>query len=159
HRLAIGVGRKLSPLIISTVRRKVHEPANGGSELQVPDLTSQGDRTEHRATVGIDGKSRTGQVMALRKGKEMSWRIRGDRAGRSAETLALAAAALGRTLRAKFEMHRQGTIGGRLHCCRQQQKQRRQNERSSQRTRVAHSSPVSPLGPFFSRGFPRSGWT
>src|SRR5215467_9457047 len=114
HRLAIGVGRKLSALVILTIHGKIDEPANGGGELQVPNLTSQSDGTEHRAPIGIDSKCRAGEFVTLRKDHEMSWRIRGDRAGGRDEDLTLAAARVCRPLHAEVEVHRRCAIRGRL---------------------------------------------
>src|SRR5262249_61091717 len=87
HRLAICVGRKLSALVILTIHGKIDEPANGGGELRVPNLTSQSDGTEHRATIGIDSNRRAGECVTLRKNNQMTRRIRADPAGGRAGAL------------------------------------------------------------------------
>src|SRR5215471_953865 len=86
--------------------------------------------------------------MTLRKRQKLARRIRCDRAGCRYINFALGAARVGRSLRAILKTHRQGAVVGRLYRCRQQQDWRCQSKRDSQRTRAAHSSPVSPPGPF-----------
>jgi hypothetical protein len=83
HRLAIGVRRKHSTLIILTIGRTIDEPANCRNQFQLAYCTSQRNGTEHGAAIGIDCDCCAGQITALRKDKEIAWRIRGNGAAKA----------------------------------------------------------------------------
>src|SRR4029079_7898282 len=117
----------------------------------------EGDCTVHRTAIGIQDDCRAGDVVALHKLKKMTWRVRGNRAGCSNESLAVVAANRGGSLHAHLKTHRQRPIG-RVKRSRQQSQWRRQSERSD-RDGSVHSTPVSPPSPSSGVAYPRSGWT